>query len=85
LIQNGEGYKEHAVIRNIRSFPRICLLFLSVLQNAVAKDNFNNTEVKKLRAKSWFKQLEPGLLTQRPGFSCMHFHGAFKMMMDNGQ
>ena len=64
LIQNGGGYKEHAVISNIRSFPRIYLLSLSVSQNAVAK-------LKKLRAKSWFKQLDPGLLSKGPGsISC---------------
>jgi hypothetical protein len=58
---------------------------LSVSQNAVDKDNFNNIEVKKIKAKSWFKQLDLGLLAQRPGFNSMQFHGAFSKMMDNEQ
>jgi hypothetical protein len=83
LIQNGGGYKEHAVTSNICSFPRIYLLSLSVLQYAVANDNFNNNEVRKLEAKSWFRQLDPGLLKQRLGFDPTQFHGAFTMIMDN--
>jgi hypothetical protein len=83
LLQNCGRYKEHAVTSNICSFPRTYLLSLSLSQYAVANDNFNNNDVSKLKAKSWFRQLDPGLLKQRLRFDPLQFHVAFTMMMDN--
>lgn len=83
LLQSGGGYKEHAVIRNISSFLRIYLLSLSVSQNAVAKDNFNKTEVKKIKGQDMVQAVRPRPLDAK---ARVQFHAfAWGIYDDNGQ
>jgi len=83
LIQNGGGYKEHAVSSNNRSFFRICLLSLSVSRNAVAKDNFNNIEVKKIKGQVMVQAVRPRPLGAK---ARVQFHAiSWGIFDDDGQ
>jgi hypothetical protein len=58
---------------------------LSVSQNAVSKDNFNKTEVKKIKVQVVVQAVRPLPVDAKPGFISIQLHGAFTMMIDNGQ